>query len=245
MRHFILLAALTASGFLRAQTITEYRYWINDDQATLATASIGPAAAVQLNAILALPALTKDFNTITIQFKDSNGEYSAPQTAWFTKNSGAVNGYQYWIDDAIGNSTSGTIGPNNTVNLIADLPTGTTGGTHFFTIRFSSANGGWSVPLTTQFDFFNSVEELTGVNDLLLFPNPVTNELGLRLNAAEASTLKLQILDVSGAIVRDLSTWSVVGTTYRNWDISDLASGTYLLRMSDGGGSWSTRFVKP
>ena len=85
---------------------------------------------------------------------------------------------------------------------------------------------------------------MPGITDLLLFPNPVTDELGLRLSTDAARTLNLHVLDISGAVVRDLSTWSVNGTTYRNWDISDLASGSYLLRMSDGTGTWSTRFVK-
>ena len=130
------------------------------------------------------------------------------------------------------------------MDLIADLPTGVPAGTHFFTIRFSGTNGTWSVPLTTSFDSFVSIAELPGISDLVLFPNPVTNELGVRLSTDDASTLNLQVLDVSGAVVRDLSTWSVSGTTYRNWDISDLASGSYLLQMSDGTGVRNLPFVK-
>ena len=244
MKHILTIVALMALGQLRAQTITDYRYWINDDLATLTTASIGPSADVTLINTLALPLLTKDFNIITLQFKDSNGEWGSPQTTPFTKSTGEVNGYEYWIDDAITSSYTGSIGPNTIVDLIADLPTGTTNGTHFFTIRFGSANGTWTVPLTTEFSFFNTVEELPGISDLMLFPNPVTDELGLRLSTEVARTLNLQVLDITGAVVRDLSNWSVSGTTYRNWDISDLASGSYLLRMSDGTGPWTTRFVK-
>ncbi|MEO8588727.1 MAG: T9SS type A sorting domain-containing protein [Flavobacteriales bacterium] len=225
-------------------TVTAYRYWVNDDPSTLTTAAIGPATNVTLNTALALATLDNDYNTITVQFQESDGTYGVPYTSEFTKNSGPVNGYAYWIDDAIGSSTTGTIGPNNTVNLIADLPTATTSGTHFFTIRFSSANGTWTVPLTTQFEFFTSIDELPGISDLLLFPNPVTDELGLRISSVEARTLNLQVLDISGTVVRDLSSWGVSGTTYRNWDISDLAVGSYLLRITDRSGAWSARFVK-
>lgn len=193
MKPILFFAALVVTGHLRSQTLTEYRYWVNDDPTTLATASITPASEVLLNATLDLPTLTRNFNTITFQFKDSNGDYSAPQTTWFTRNSGALNGYAYWIDDAISSPSSGNLGPNNSVDLIADLPTGTTTGTHFFTIRFSSVNGTWTVPLTTQFEFFTSVAELPGLSDLLLFPNPVTDELGLRLNADASRTLHLQV----------------------------------------------------
>jgi len=224
--------------------ITGYRYWVNDDAGNITVGSIGPNLTVTLNNLIDPGTLPNDFNTVTIQFNDADGEWSVPHTSWFVKNTGEVNGYEYWIDDAIASSSTGTIGPNTVVDLIADLPTGVPAGTHFFTIRFSGTNGTWSVPLTTQFNSFVSIEELPGISDLLLFPNPVTDELGLRLSTDAARTLSLQVLDVSGAVVRDLSTWSVSGTTYRNWDMSELASGSYLLRITDEGKTWSTRFVK-
>ena len=56
--------------------------------------------------------------------------------------------------------------------------------------------------------------------------HPVTDQLGLRLKTDEERTLKLEVLDLSGAVVQDLSTWSVAGSVYRNWDISDLAGGS-------------------
>jgi len=231
--------------FIRGNhAITGYRFWVNDNVGSITTGSIGPNLEVTLNSLIDPGTLPKDFNMVTIQFRDADGEWSVPTSAWFVKNAGEVNAYEYWIDDDIANSTNTSIGPSTVVNLIADLPTGVPAGTHFFTVRFSGTNGTWSVPLTTQFNSFVSIEELPGISDLALFPNPVSNELGLRLSTDEARTLNLQVLDISGAVVRDLSSWNVSGTTYSNWDISDLASGSYLLRMSDGTGTWSTRFVK-
>ncbi len=245
MKHLLILAALMATGQLYAQTITIYRWWINDDIATLTTASIAPATEANLIATLDLPPLTKDHNTITLQFKDNNDEWSVPRTTWFTKRTGAVNGYEYWINDAITNATTGAIGPNTIVDLIDDLPTGLPGGTHTFTIRFSGASGTWSVPLTTSFSSTVGLDELPGISDLLLFPNPVNDALGLRLNAAGSKQLYLQLLDAQGRVIRDLPTWITTGSGYRNWDISDLSAGSYLLRISDGNGATSMRFVKP
>ena len=231
--------------FIRGNhAITGYRYWVNDDAGNITSGSIGPNMEVTLNSLIDPGTLPKDFNIVTIQFKDADGEWSVPMTSTFVKNSGEVNGYEYWIDDDIMNSYTSSIGPSAVVDLIADLPTGVPAGTHFFTIRFSGTNGTWSVPLTTQFNSFVSIEELPGISDLLLFPNPVSNELGLRLSTDASRTLNLQVLDISGAVVRDLSSWSVSGTTTRNWDISDLASGSYLLQMSDGTGVRNLPFVK-
>lgn len=244
MKQILLLSAFISAASALGQTITEYRYWINDDVGTLVTTAVGPDSEQHLIADIDLPSLTKDYNCITVQFKDSDGRYGAPYTTLFSRGTGAINAYEYWIDDDIANSITTSIGPDGEVDLIADLPTGIPAGIHTFTIRFSSTNGTWSVPLTAEFSSTVSINEIPGVTDLLLFPNPVTDKLGLRLNTDQARTLSLQVLDISGAVILDLSTWRVSGTTYRNWDISGLASGSYLLRMSDDKGTWSTGFIK-
>lgn len=232
--------------FIRGNhVITGYRFWVNDNVANITTGSIGPNMVVNLNSLIDPGTLPKDYNTVTIQFNEADGEWSAPLTSVFVKNAGEVNGYEYWIDDNIADSYTSSIGPAGVVDLIADLPTGVPAGTHFFTIRFSSTNGTWSVPLTTQFESFVGIHELPGISELLLFPNPVTDALGVRLNTTEARQLDLQLLDAQGRVVRSLSSWSVDGSAYRNWDISDLASGSYLLRISDGSGVANLPFVKP
>lgn len=225
--------------------IVGYRYWVNDDIGTLITGTVGPAQVADLNSLIDPGTLTKAFNTVTIQFMDADGAYTVPRTEHFTAHSGLVSGYQYWIDDDIANSQSGSLAPADVVDLIADVPTGVPNGNHLFTIRFSGANGSWSVPLTAEFSVILSTPELPGVTDLLLFPNPVTDQLGLRLTTDEARTLSLQVLDLSGSVVADLSTWSVSSTAHRSWDISALASGSYLLRITGEHGAWTTRFAKP
>ena len=225
-------------------TVTGYRYWLNDDPTTLVTAALGPAMNVTLNTALALASLDHDYNTITMQFQESDGTYSVPYTSAFIKNSGPVNGYAYWIDDAIGNSTTGTIGPNNVVDLIADLPTGTTSGTHFFTIRFSSANGSWTVPLTTQFDFFSSIAELPGLSNILLFPNPVQDQVTLRLDASVSSTYEVSIWDATGRMIAAPANWNVQGLAHRSWDTSALATGPYTIRISSADHAVHLPFIK-
>lgn len=228
-----------------SQSITAYRYWVNDNTASIGTGTPSPGQVVDLNGLLDLAALPKDLNTVTIQFRDGLNEWSVPIRVWFVRNTGPVNGYEWWIDDAIADAFTGSIGPNGVVDLIAELPTGVPAGFHTFTIRFSSTNGAWSVPLSSAFESFVGIAELPGITELLLFPNPVSDQLGLRLSTDAARTLNLQVLDLSGALAADLSTWSVSGTTYQNWDISALASGSYLLRISGDQGAWTTRFVKP
>ncbi len=227
-----------------ASNIAGYRFWVNDDLASITTGSIGPDDAVNLNGVIDPGSLPRDYNTVTIQFRDADGEWSVPVSTWFVKNTGAVNGYEYWIDEAIDDRASATIGPAVLVDLINDLPVPTTDGEHVFTIRFSSVNGTWSVPLSATFSFAVGVAELPGLSNLLVFPSPATAQLGLRLNSDAGRTLQLEVVDLAGQRVLDLGSWAVAGSTWRNWDISGLASGAYLLRVTGEKSTWNTRFVK-
>lgn len=224
--------------------INGYRFWVNDDVSTLTTGTITPGQEVDLNTLIAPGTLTKSFNLVTIQFKDTDDEYSAPETVVFTKHSGLVNGYEYWIDDDVANLSSGTIGPNEVVDLIADLPTATTNGDHLFTIRFSGANGTWSVPLTTSFSFLTGSEELPGITDMLLFPNPTDGMLSLRLTTDTQRRVDLTVLDASGRAVATIQNWSVAGTDVRAIDLATLPAGPYALRIAENERSATMRFVK-
>ena len=120
MKHALLSGALVIAMAAHAQSITEYRWWTNDDVTTITTAATAPSAELTLVANLDLPALTKDYNTVTIQFKDSDGRYGAPYTMLYSRGTGAVSGYEWWIDDDVANGSSGTIGPDDVVDLVAD-----------------------------------------------------------------------------------------------------------------------------
>ena len=151
MKRYLLLPALLAMFRLQAQQIEEYRYWVNDDPAAVTVTGIGPDLQVNLLSDLVLPALARDYNTITIQFKDTNDVYSVPVSRIFTRSTGSVTGYEYWIDDDIANRVAGALTAGTVVNLTNDIPLCLTAGTHVFAIRFSSASGTWSVPITRQF----------------------------------------------------------------------------------------------
>ena len=152
VKQLLIMALVILSGELHAQSVTGYRYWVNDDPSTLVDATSTPGASIQLNELLDLPSLARNYNLMTIQFVDDNGAYSVPYTRVFVKNTGLVNGYEYWIDDAIDQRVTLSAGPASVLDLITALPTGISAGMHTVTIRFSSANGTWSVPLVASFD---------------------------------------------------------------------------------------------
>ena len=227
-----------------SSNITGYRYWLNDDPSTLVTASVTTNAVVNLNDVLSTVPSDSHYNRVTVQFVDADGEYSTPITRLFVHGIGPVSGYEYWIDDAIASRTSGTVGPADVVDLIADLPTNTTDGDHLFTIRFKGEPDGWSAPLTTEYTFFTSVEELPGLTNLTVFPNPTVDQIRVRLTTEGSRQLEVSVMDADGALVQQFPTWNIVGNGQRNWNVESLSSGKYFLRLSDGAHSWTTPFVK-
>lgn len=237
-------APLTQVFKRSSSAITGYRYWFNDDVTTITNASVTPNALVNLNGFLNTIPSDGHYNSVTVQFVDANGEYSAPITRTYVRGIGPVSGYEYWVDDDIAGRTTGTIGPAGVVDLIADLPTNTIPGDHLFTIRFKGDPDGWSVPLTTTYSFFTAIAELPGLTDVTVFPNPAAESIGLRMSTATSRSLNVSVLDARGALVKQFPAWSISGTDHRNWDISGLPAGTYFLQVSEAGKSWNRPFVK-
>jgi len=235
---------LTSLFAQRSTTIAGYRYWFDDDAANATEVAVAGADVYTLSASLEATALANGYQRVTIQLKDAIGEYSSPITSTFVQRGTIVDGYEYWIDDDIAARVSGTIGPAGVVDLVASLPTNTTNGEHLFTIRFREEQDGWSVPLTSEFTFIVGLEELPGLSDLLLFPNPTNGQLALRLTSADGDQLYVSILDATGRVVRAEENWTPTGTAVRTWDLADLAAGTYGLRIVSGDRHSTLRFQK-
>lgn len=227
-----------------SSNITGYRYWLNNDPSTMTTMAMTPGATVQLNSVLSNVTMDKDYNFVTIQFMDADGEFSVPITKAFVRGIGPVTGYEYWIDDLIVERSAGSIGPATVVDLIAELPTNMNAGSHLFTIRFQGDGDGWSVPLTTEYSFNAAIAELPGLTNVTVFPNPTVEQIGVRLTAEGPRQLNVCVTDAKGALVLQFPIWNITGTGHRNWNVEGLRSGKYFLRLSDGTNSWTTPFVK-
>lgn len=228
----------------RGATVNAVQHWFNDDAANATTTNVTPGAAPLITGPLNASSLEVGLHSVTVRTRDDRGQWSVPHTTLFARNGGMITGYEYWIDDAVADRTTGGIGPAGTVDLISALPINTTEGTHLFTIRFHDAEEGWSVPLSNMFSFTVGMDEIPGVSNYLLFPNPVSDQLALRLEADAARDLQLSVLDATGRTVQALGKWNVSGTMHRSWDLAHLAPGRYLLRIETQDRSFQLPFVK-
>jgi uncharacterized protein YjdB len=75
------------------------------------------------------------------------------------------------------------------------------------------------------------------LSHLLIYPNPVQNELFIELNELEIT--KISISNYSGELVK-----SITNNTTKQIDVSDLKQGVYFLRVSTENGVSTNRFIK-
>lgn len=225
-------------------TVNAIEYWFDDNVGNATTTSVTPGTAPLIATPLDATALPVGLHLVTVRTVDASGERSVPYTVAFARNGGMITGYEYWIDEAIADRTAGSIGPAGVVDLVSSLPVPTTDGAHLFTIRFHDADGGWSVPLSSTFNFFIGMDELPGMGNYLVFPNPAVDKLTLRLDAARAAMLDLSLLDASGRVVGGHNKWSVMGTVQFGMDISALTRGSYQLLIAEGDHQVRIPFVK-
>ncbi len=228
----------------RSHVIDAIEYWFNDGSASATLENVPPATDLDLTTDLNASALPVGMHKVTIRMRDAIGEWSVPITHSFTRSGGMVAGYEYWIDDQVQDRITNAITPVALAQLVADLPIPTTEGEHLFTIRFHDQNEGWSVPLTTTFSFITSIAELPGITDMILFPNPAADNVGIRLNSDHDHELRIELLDATGRSILQDGPWRVNGIAHRTWDTSGLSAGSYFLKIADGDRSTIIPFVK-
>ncbi|MBP6390637.1 MAG: T9SS type A sorting domain-containing protein [Flavobacteriales bacterium] len=228
----------------QGSTIAAYEYWFDDAPGNAVAVPVGGGGVYEATVSLDASSLESGYHRVTLRTQDDAGVYSAPITSTFVQRGSTVNGYEYWIDDDIAARVTGTTVPANVVDLVTDLPINTTAGTHLFTIRFSDELEGWSVPITTEFSFTVGMEELPGVESVLIFPNPAENELWLRIDASTEQDLTVELLDATGRVVKNATRMVVSRSGTIAINVSDLPTGSYQVLLTGAQGTTSLPFVR-
>ncbi|MBK6755595.1 MAG: right-handed parallel beta-helix repeat-containing protein [Flavobacteriales bacterium] len=106
-----------------------------------------------------------------------------------------------------------------------------TGGTIYYKLKQVDHDGGheWSKVV--------AVAASTLTSDMVLYPNPCTDQLFIAGGALEGE--QVLVLDATGRVVMDLAK-----LVYGGIDVSALSSGSYSVRMTNPVGRRSARFVK-
>ena len=75
-----------------------------------------------------------------------------------------------------------------------------------------------------------------GLAELSLYPNPADNEANVRFTLPSVTTLSVDVCDLSGKVISHSTINGAAGINIVTIPLTNLASGTYQLRISDGVG---------
>ena len=89
------------------------------------------------------------------------------------------------------------------------------------------------------------VEELSVNGTMDYFPNPVNDLLHVRLNVPGAHDADISVEDMTGRVVlsRGIGGHGALANTELDLDVSPLAIGTYILRVTHSGGQLIGKFA--
>ncbi|MCA1762356.1 MAG: T9SS type A sorting domain-containing protein [Cryomorphaceae bacterium] len=154
MSRFTLIsyfACLLMVSVSNAQSITEYRYWWDDDLSTLTTENVSAGQTFNLETELSTAQLSNGHHFLTVQVKDDSDAWSVPYTHILFQNGNLVQ-YEYWFDDDISESTVQATSQTNLQEVNASIDVSALSpGIHKITIRSLANNGESSVPQTRYF----------------------------------------------------------------------------------------------
>ena len=246
MRTLLLLSFLGGSAATAAaQNVAAYRYWFDDDAGTLVNVPVTAGQQFDLSTDIAAAAAGDGYNRFTVQMQDDEGVWSVPYTTLFHRQGGDLTAWQYWFDDNLATEQTVNVPATSTLDVVTNIDcSALLTGSHLITWRDRDQIGEWSVPLTTEFSFTVGMEELPGVESVLLFPNPAANEVWLRIDAGTDQELNGELLDASGRVVKQLPRIAVAPSSTISMDVSGLASGTYQVRITGTQGAKCLPFVK-
>ncbi len=232
-------AALNCSG----QSLTQFRYWFDDDAASATSGAVGNQQFTLTS--LGTNALPPGPHRVTWQFQDDNGAWSVPVTCTFTRLGGQQTAWQYWFDDAPTTLVNTNIGPASVIDVATVLDAGALGsGPHTITLRTKDAQGGYSVPITYAFDVVTVLEEIPGLAHATVFPDPVIDRVTLLLEATRGLDLSVRVLDAAGRVVLDEERMVFNGTGRLDIDLGSMAQGSYTVRISSPQGELGLPLIK-
>jgi hypothetical protein len=124
-------------------------------------------------------------------------------------------------------------------------------------IRIQSLHGGWNLrklefttvaPLSSVSQEDGSIagiEETTGtVSTLEMFPNPVQNQISLKINNSLTGPMEVRIMGGSGTVYKSYKFSKNQAFSQFNLPVDELPSGTYFVNIKMKGWSELRKMIK-
>ena len=160
----------------------------------------------------------------------TTGSFATLNTYGITQGEISANAVFPYFQDA---NTIGSDIPTGPVNITGfNFATGKIG-SNYLDFRY------YIVPRSMN-DFSTGIPQYLSENDIVVYPNPVRDNLNVTLRTDAFQVTSLAVYDLTGKFVMSQS----VTDNQINVNTQKLAAGSYFLRLSDGKASVTTKFVK-
>ena len=75
-------------------------------------------------------------------------------------------------------------------------------------------------------------------------PNPVKDQLQIRVSAAQVADMQLTVYDMIGNVVAETPVHVSIGANNYTQDVASFAAGVYTIALHNGSSKATSRFVK-
>lgn len=89
----------------------------------------------------------------------------------------------------------------------------------------------------------STVNSITGLSDISVFPNPFTDNFEVQINSSKLKNLELELIDISGKKIW-MDSWDINGNANRKIDAKHLTPGVYYLMIKDNSGYYVQKITK-
>lgn len=87
-----------------------------------------------------------------------------------------------------------------------------------------------------------SVEEVSGIDSIKLYPNPATDKINIALQSGSGD-YNISVTDMLGRTVINNKYEGIFGTQNIELPVSELNAGHYIMNINDGNASYSAKFI--
>lgn len=88
------------------------------------------------------------------------------------------------------------------------------------------------------------IDEVSGLNDVVLYPNPADAEINVNFSLVQAQKIALTVMDISGKEIKSTVINGNVGENLILIDSSEFATGVYLIQLKSDSTNKTLQFIK-
>ncbi len=181
------------------------------------------------------------FGTLPVKLISFSGEIRNNQTILNWKTANEINNKHFIIErsangntfESIGTVTTGLVINNN--YSFTDSKPGT--GTQFYRLRQVDQDG------RATFSKIVTVKYLKDISGIKIFPTVATTEVNFNLSAAAATTIEVNIYDVTGKKMMQANKTISTGANQQSVEVAPLQAGLYYLQIKNSNGT--INFTQP